>query len=327
MFRLQPFLMGNRSLSTLFSMVLLFARLLTSSEGPDSIFGNYLLGPGDEVTINVSNLPELSGGRIYRVDPQGNFDMPVVGSLHAAGQSLTEVRTAIAEALKQYVYHPDVSLGVSQFRSQPVSIIGAVNESGVHQLEGKKTLLEVIAMAKGLRSDAGDSLHITRELSRGSIPLANSRLDAAGRFYTADVNLAALIDGKSPENNIPVESDDVVSIPPADLVYVIGAVTRPGGFVLSQRKNMSVLQALSLAGGLSKNASAKNARILRPTGQIKPVEILLNVNSILRGKSEDLKLNASDILFIPDSAAKTALGKVAETALQAATGAAVYRPW
>jgi len=279
------------------------------------------------VTINVSNLPELSGGRIYRVDPQGNFDMPVVGSLHAAGQSLTEVRTAIAEALKQYVYHPDVSLGVSQFRSQPVSIIGAVNESGVHQLEGKKTLLEVIAMAKGLRSDAGDSLHITRELSRGSIPLANSRLDAAGRFYTADVNLAALIDGKSPENNIPVESDDVVSIPPADLVYVIGAVTRPGGFVLSQRKNMSVLQALSLAGGLSKNASAKNARILRPTGQIKPVEILLNVNSILRGKSEDLKLNASDILFIPDSAAKTALGKVAETALQAATGAAVYRPW
>ena len=279
------------------------------------------------MTINVSNLPELSGGRIYRVDPQGNFDMPVVGSLHAAGQSLTEVRTAIAEALKQYVYHPDVSLGVSQFRSQPVSIIGAVNESGVHQLEGKKTLLEVIAMAKGLRSDAGDSLHITRELSRGSIPLANSRLDAAGRFYTADVNLAALIDGKSPENNIPVESDDVVSIPPADLVYVIGAVTRPGGFVLSQRKNMSVLQALSLAGGLSKNASAKNARILRPTGQIKPVEILLNVNSILRGKSEDLKLNASDILFIPDSAAKTALGKVAETALQAATGAAVYRPW
>ena len=287
----------------------------------------YQLGPGDELTIHVSNIAELNGSRAYRVDPQGDLDIPLVGRFHVGGRSLVQVKSDMETSLKEYVYVPDVSLELSQFRSQPVSILGAVGEPGVHQLEGQKTLLEVLSMAKGLRTDAGDSLYLTRTLTSGPIPISRSHLDPAGKFFTAEVNLKALLDAKTPENNIVVKPNDVITVPIAELIYVVGAVARPGGFVLNQRKNMSVLQALSLAGGLAKAASAQKARILHPASESKPMQTALNVKDILRGKSDDIKLNASDILFIPDSATKAALGKVTEAALQAATGAAIYRPW
>ncbi len=279
------------------------------------------------MTIHISNLAELNGSRAYRVDPQGEIDVPMVGSLHVAGQSLTEVRAEVVTSLKQYVYQPEVSVDVSQFGSQPISILGAVNEPGVHQLEGQKTLLEVLALAKGLRADANENAHITRQAEWGPIPVANSRLDLAGRFYTADINLKSLIEAKDPETNVLIKPDDVITVPVADLVYVVGAVTRPGGFPLNQRRDISVLQALSLAGGLSKEASARKARIIRPTGESNPLEIPINVQAILQGKLKDSDLTASDILFIPDNTAKTVMGKIGEAALQAATGAAVYRPW
>jgi polysaccharide biosynthesis/export protein len=287
----------------------------------------YVLGPGDEVNVYVSNVAELTVARTYRVDPQGDVDIPLAGRLRAGGRTVAETKADIIERLKQYVYEPQISVDVQTFRSQPVSIIGAVNEPGVHQLEGQKMLLEVLSMAKGLRSDASDRLHITRRAQWGAIPLADARLDGSGKFYVADLNLKGLIDGRMPGENIQVKPNDVISIPTADLVYVIGAVNRPGGFILNERKSMSVLQALSLAGGLSKEAAAKKSRILRSNGTSKPLEVPLNVKDILAGKSNDLGLQGSDILFVPDNTVKTIGGKIAEAALQAAIGAAIYRPW
>lgn len=290
--------------------------------------GAYLLGPGDEITIYVSNLAELNGGgHTYRLDPQGNIDVPLAGRLQLNGLTLADSKDAIVARLKEYVYDPQVSVDVQTFRSQPVSILGAVNEPGVHQLEGQKTLLEVLSMAKGVRADAGDSLHITRKRRWGAIPLIDSKLDTSGEFYVADIPLKGLMNGHNPVENIPVRPNDVISVPTADLVYVIGAVNKPGGFILNERKSMSVLQALSLAGGLSKEAAAKSSRILRANGTNKPQEVPLNVKEILKGKNDDVSLRGSDILFVPDSTAKVVMGKVAEAALQAATGAAVYRPW
>lgn len=289
--------------------------------------GDYVLGPGDEVNVYVSNVAELNISRSYRVDPQGDVDIPLAGRLRASGRTIAETKTDIVEKLKQYVYEPQVSVDVQAFRSQPVSIIGAVNEPGVHQLEGEKSLLEVLSMAKGLRPDASDTVHITRKLQWGAIPVPDARLDTSGNFWVADLNLKGLVDGRSPGENIQVKPNDVISVPTADLVYVIGAVNRPGGFVLNERKSMSALQALSLAGGLSKEAAAQKSRILRSNGSSKPLEVPLNVKDLLKGKSNDLSLRGSDILFIPDSTTKMVMGKVAEAALQAATGAAIYRPW
>jgi len=321
------FTLGNRLIAFIRSKAAIycFSIALASGQakvGPDE----YVLGPGDEVNVYVSNVAELNGGRSYRVDPQGDVDIPLAGRFQASGRTVAGTKADIIERLKQYVYEPQVSVDVQAFRSQPVSVIGAVNEPGVHQLEGQKTLLEVLSMAKGLRSDASDSVHVTRRLEWGNIPVSNAHLDTSGKFYVADLNLKGLIDGRNPGENIQVKPNDVISIPTADLVYVVGAVNRPGGFVLNERKSMSVLQALSLAGGLAKEAAAQKSRILRSNGSNRPLEVPLNVKDILKGKSNDLGLRGSDILFIPDSATKTVVSKIAEAALQAATGAAIYRP-
>jgi polysaccharide export outer membrane protein len=287
----------------------------------------YALGPGDEIALYVSNVAELSGAHTYRLDPQGFIDVPLVGPLRLSGLTLSESRGVIVQRLKDYVYEPQVSVDIQAFRSQPVTVLGAVNEPGVHQIEGRKSVLEVLSLAKGLRADAGDSLHITRKVESGKIPLPTSRIDETGRFYTADISLRSFLNGQNPSGNIEVRSDDVLSIPTADLVYVIGAVNKPGGFVLDGRKSVSVLQALSVAGGLTRDASASNCRILRSDGQSKPQQVPLNVKQILEGKKDDLTLRGNDILFIPNSSSKGVMGKIAEAALQAATGAAVYRPW
>ncbi len=249
--------------------VVVFASLALAANVP----ATYLIGPGDEIAVNVSNVNELNGRRTYRVDPQGNVDMPMVGTLHVSGQAVTEIRAEIVVSLKAYVYEPQVSVEISQFGSQAVSILGAVNEPGVHQLEGRKSLLEVLAMAKGLRADASNDVHITRQAQRGGIPVPNARLDESRGFYTANINIKSLIEAKDPQSNISIQPDDVVTVSLADLVYVVGAVTRPGGFPLNQRRDISALQALSLAGGFSEKASAKKARIIRPTGDKDPQEI------------------------------------------------------
>ena len=244
----------------------------------------YVLGPGDEISVYVSNIAELTVSRSYRVDPQGDIDIPLVGSLHVSGRSVREAKSDIIERLKQYVYDPQVSLDIQAFRSQPVSVIGAVIEPGVHQLEGQKTLLEVLSMAKGLRADASDKVHVIRMLEWGPIPLAGSHPDSTGKFYIADLDSKSLVDGRTPGENIQMKPNDVVSVPTADLVYVIGAVNRPGGFVLNERKSMSVLQALSLAGGLSKEAAAQKSRVLRSDGLNKPVGVRIERQRYFAGK-------------------------------------------
>ena len=128
------------------------------------------------------------------------------------------------------------------------------------------------------------------------------------------------MEAKSPHDNIDVLPNDVVSIPKAEMVYVIGAVHRSGGFVLSEKEKISVLQALSLAEGLDRSAATKDARILRPVPNSDTRdEIPVNLKQIMAGKSGDISLAANDILFIPESGAKNAITRGLEAALQIGT--------
>jgi polysaccharide export outer membrane protein len=120
---------------------------------------------------------------------------------------------------------------------------------------------------------------------------------------------------------------DVIAVPKAELVYVIGGVTKSGGFVLSEKENMSVLQALSLAEGLQRTADSRHAKVLRlQSGQDQRIEIAVDVKKILEGASEDVPLRGGDILFIPDSTAKRVGMRTMEAIVQAAVGVAIWRP-
>jgi len=285
----------------------------------------YTLGPDDQILIRALYAEEISEKPVM-IGTNGYISLPMVGRLRASGLTVEQLETEIVSRLKPYVQDPQVSVSVVEFRSQPVSVLGAVANSGVVQLRGHKTLFEVISEAGGLKNEAGNTIKITRRKEFGPIPLASSVADRSGQFSVAEVSVKSVMEARNPQENIEVMPKDVVSIPRAELIYVIGSVKRAGGFVLNEREHISVLQALAMAEGLDRVASGGNARILRSSDDASTrTEIPVDVNKILAGKTSDVPMLANDILFIPNSAAKSATLRGVEAAIQVATGVVVWR--
>jgi len=155
-----------------------------------------------------------------------------------------------------------VTISLVNFGSQPISVLGAVNTPGIRQLEGRKTLFEALSLAGGLRPDAGYQVKITRDLKWGQIPLPQARTDASGQSSVVSIKLSDIIDATDPTENIEILPGDAISVPRAELVYVIGSVVKSGGFALNEHSSISALQALSLAEGLQKTAASDKARIM-----------------------------------------------------------------
>jgi polysaccharide export outer membrane protein len=285
----------------------------------------YLLGPDDQLEISGPELSELANKPV-RIDGDGDIQAPLVGLVHVSGLTVQQTEQALNKLLSTYIRDPQVVVSVAEVRSQPVSILGAVNTPGVHQVRGRKTLLEMLALAGGIRSDAGYSVRITRQLEWGCIPLPKTELDASGRFSVAELNLKKIMEAKNPEENIQIFPHDVISVPKAEMVYVIGEVKRSGGFVLGEHQSISVLQALSLAEGLNGTADARHARILRLKRDAdQREELAVNVKDVLNGKKSDIALRGDDILFIPGSTGKKAALRALEAAIQTGTGLAIWR--
>jgi polysaccharide export outer membrane protein len=274
----------------------------------------------------VVNFEEINDKPIA-IDLSGSIHLPMIGQIPVSGLTVEQVGSEIAKRLETYVKHPDVSVSVSEFRSQPVSVIGAVKTPGVLQVQGQKTLLEMLSLAGGLDSTtAGSTLKITRRLKWGPIPLPTATTDPTNQFSVAQVNIKSLLEAKHPEENILVKPYDVISVPRGETVYVIGEVVKPGGFVLNDTEQITVLQALSMASGADKMAKPQNAKILRRIpGAPSRTEIAVDLNKILNGKSPDVPMQAEDILYVPNNIPKRAALRALEAAVQLG-GLAVLRP-
>jgi polysaccharide export outer membrane protein len=286
----------------------------------------YLLGPDDELAISGPEL-DVPPNKTIRVDGDGNVQVPLTGRVHVAGLTVLQSEQEINKRLSTYIRDPQVAIDVKELRSQPASVLGAVNAPGIHQVQGHKSLLEMISMAGGIRQDAGYSIRITRLKEWGCIPLANATVDPSGRFSVAQVNLQSIMEAKTPEENIQVLPHDVISVPKAELVFVTGEVKKSGGFVLGERQTMSVYQAVALAEGLGQTADRKHAKILRLNpGADQRVEIAVDLKGILEGKSKDVQLQGNDILFVPGNTSKKVALRIIEAAIQTGSGVAIYRP-
>ena len=141
----------------------------------------YRLGPDDQVVLHVANAPDISEKPV-RIDADGYIKLPMVGRVKAAGLTAGQLEGELAKRLKIFLEEPDVSVSVAEFHSQPVSIIGAVGAPGLHQLEGHKTLVEMLSVAGGLRPDAGPTANITRRLEWGRVPLPGAKDDPTGQL-------------------------------------------------------------------------------------------------------------------------------------------------
>jgi polysaccharide export outer membrane protein len=286
----------------------------------------YVLGAGDQIVIRVVDMEELSDKPV-RVDPNGFVDLPMAGRFQVLGLTIEQLKMELAAKLSKYINSPQITVNITDDQSRPVSIIGSVNSPGVHQLQGPKNLIEVISLAGGVRADAGGQVILTRQLKWGKLPLRDAKTDLTDGFSTASLSLDDLLASKNPSDNILIEPNDVISIPKADIVYVVGNVHKAGGFQLSSRGEISLMQAISLAEGFDHDAALARSRIMRPApgGDGKPREIPVDVQKIFEGKAPDVQLYANDVLFIPNSAAKSSTRRAAEAILQVATGVAIYR--
>lgn len=288
---------------------------------------SYRLGPEDQISIRVQNLDklQLDNASAPKINLNGDLDLPIIGRLHADGMTLDGLREAIAAKLTDILNHPSVSVSIVQYRSHPVPVLGAVRTPGVIQVPQSKHLLEVLSMAGGLAPDAGDKIKISRVIGAGKLPLENVREDSATGYEVGTIDVRTLMSASDTGLNIPIMDGDVIAVSQAELIYVMGAVKKAGGFALGDHQHISLLQALSLAEGLDRAAAPKNARLLREEspGQQRQ-EIAIDLKPILDGKAPDVPLRGNDILFIPSSGVKLASMRGLEAAIQLGTGFAIF---
>ena len=315
--------------------------------------GDYQIGPEDLLEISVLEASDLN--RTVRVSDDGAISLALLGSIQAAGLSTRQLQAILEDRLRlTYMRDPQVSVFVQEMRSHPVSVFGAVEKPGVYQIRYAKTLVEVLSMAQGLANDAGDTVIVVRHaadpgdlavtallVSRSTavtdspseaavpIPSTASRAteDTAGNEGIT-INLKDLLDSSDPRSNVLVYPGDMVKVARAGIVYVVGQVHKPGGFLLKTNENISVLQAIALAEGMTSNAKGKEARIFLAGTNGSPKEVPINLDKILAGKAPSPLLKPDDVLFVPNSGGKEALHALEQSTaglVGALGGAAIYR--
>ena len=311
----------------------------------------YTIGTDDVLEVNVFEAQELN--REVRVSASGEISLPLLGGVRAAGLTPRELEKSLEQLLGQkYMKDPHVGVFVREMQSHAVSVMGAVRKPGTFQISGSKTLLEILSLAEGLADDAGEEVTILRGAAQnkaaasisenpngvsGSVamrlqePERTAAVDA-GRDKTAvvsenvvQVNLKDLLDSTDPTHNPAVYPGDIVKVSRAGIVYVMGAVQRPGGFAMKTNERISVLQALALSEGLTKTAAKGSARIIRTNERNGArTETPIDLGKILSGKSADPMLGPRDIVFVPDSAAKITFSRGAEAAAQTLVGLVIF---
>ena len=267
---------------------------------------DYVLGAGDQITITVGGLEEEFNSKVFRIDTTGEVTFPMIGRVHTSGLSTAALEGELQGKFKPYLKDPQVVVGILAYGSQPVSVLGsAVRNPGIVQLQGRRTLFEVLSMAGGLQPEAGYIVQVTRPVANGKIPLANEHTDPVTQVSIASIHLKNIINAPNAAENIEILPGDAVSVPKSGVVYVVGSVTKPGGFTLDENESLSALQVLSLAEGMLTTAAPSKARILRTVPDTpNRAEIPVDLNRLMAGKSTDMQLHAGDILFVPVSDAQ-----------------------
>lgn len=270
---------------------------------PSRTVSNLAIGPGDMLDITVYDVPELT--LKVRVGEDGFVTLPLVGEVHCAGLSVSETEALLVTKLVQddYVKVPQVSILISEFATQSVSVGGEVNQPGIYPLPGPHTLFDAITAAGGLTPNAGNTITVVHKSAPGApekVTIANN-----GAF-------------QNPSDGI--QPGDMITVNKAGIVYVVGEVNRPGGFLLGNNTHLTVVKAIALAQGQTIHARMKHVSIVRHKGGL--VEITtVDLKHLMRGTEQDIQLQPDDILYVPNSGVRTASDILQRSAIGAADAA------
>jgi protein involved in polysaccharide export with SLBB domain len=286
--------------------------------------GGNVIGAEDGVALVVADVEELT--KTWRVSAAGDLNLPMVGQIHAEGMTVESLQAELTERLKLYVRDPQVTAYIAEYRSQPVTVQGAVAKPGTIQTEGSKTLLDVLMMAGGANSSgpavAGPTVTVTRTAKYGSIPLPEAKVDPIGKFSTVELKLKDATNPTSAAANLLIRPYDVVSVSARQrLVYVIGQVNRPGAVELDTQDTVSVMQVLAAAGGLTNLAAPANTAIMHVDSEGKYIPVAsVNLKHVMGGKAEDKMLSPGDIIVVPENRIKS----YTQSAVNSATSYGLY---
>lgn len=275
-----------------------------------SVRPDYRLGPDDQILIRSPQVIEISD-RPFRIDSDGFVELPIVGRIQAAGLTLQDFERELNTRLGEFYRDPQVYVTLAQFRSDPVFFIGAFTAPGIYPLSGSRTLVEMLTVVGGLMPNAARRIKVTRRTDYGPLPLPNAVEIPERRISTVEISLSSLSENINPEEDIVLQPYDVISAERAERVYVSGEVARASSIELGERNSISVIQALTEAGGFTPSAKRREVRILRPiTGTDRRAEIVIDMERILSGRSRDFPLLPNDVLFVPTAVARTAFSNV-----------------
>jgi polysaccharide export outer membrane protein len=266
------------------------------------------LGPGDLLEISVYGVPELT--QRVRVANSGEVSLPLIDRVPLAGRTVEEAQSEIERLLVEggYLNQPHVSILVLEFGSG-VNLLGEISRPGIYPAPGSRRLLDIIAAAGGLTANAGRVITISHR----------ERPDDPETVILSSDPKQTL------QRNVDVLQGDTIIVSRAGVVYVVGEVQQPSGFIMESSQTLTVLKAIAMAHGTTRVAALDKSRVIRKqsTGQVQ--EIPIPLKKILQAKAPDLPLQADDIVFVPSSKGKNIAVRSLETLVQIGTGISIRR--
>jgi polysaccharide biosynthesis/export protein len=266
---------------------------------------------GDLLDIVIFDTPELSGR--FRVNLKGEILLPLGGTLHVAGLTIAEITDAVSQRYKdaKILVNPEVTVFVAEFTHRTITITGEVRAPGVYSIAASRTLTDTLAMAGGLNDIASRTVSIVHAADPTNI-------------IHVTLNVGAQTPESIEEGRMQILPGDSIFVARSGVVYLVGELTRPGGYQVEHNNRLTLLEAVALAGGVTRVAKANQSRLIRrsPTGR---EELTVNLQKVLYGGGPDMLLTDGDILFVPTSVRKEYTQQMLNAAIGSATTYGIYR--
>lgn len=287
-------------------------RLIQQRSGGEFRDNTYRIGPSDEIEVNVFDVPELNLKTV--VNQAGIISLPLIGAVQAGGHTEEELHTDLTKKLASFVRNPQVVISVSQFGSQKVAVLGAVQKPGTYPLrKGANSILELLGEAGGVNERAGNYINfIPAELSglgttnnveaRARLALATSAPSAHSNSGIEIYLEQVLGTGGGIPLEIPVRGGDMIILPEAGKVMVEGEVQKVGQYELGQQ--MTLLGALAASGGISYGAKIDEVEVIRDQGPDRKLHLVLDLTKLARGEEHDVRLRNGDIVRVPSDSGR-----------------------
>jgi len=262
----------------------------------------YRIGPGDVLDVRIYNRPQLSRDGV-RVEGNGIIRMPLIeGDIKAVCLTEGELAKEISTRYARFYKNLPVDVFIKEYNSQQVAVIGAVNDQSRFKLQRRVRLLELLTYAKGPSNKAGQTINIVH--SSTSSP-CKQQVDESDSSVFTSYKLSDVLQG-DPRSNPYLEGGDIVTVPEADQVYVVGNVFSP--VTIPLREPITLTRAIAMAGGLKQDTKKDKIRLLRQEpGTTVRKELTIDLAAIEKKSSEDVALLPNDIVDVPTSAGKSFL--------------------